>query len=207
MGRGVSSGGGQSSLGYLFGSDGTPKPAANQTTAADNTACSQKPYTASPPVDGSRQIPAGIQQKTANNYHRADGQNSGNFLTVQTHLPLVKLFTTYCCFAVLCLIFAFFLSNSSWHALLSVQFHFCYLVDWAVTIIDHKLWVLFFFFIFLHSSLAWSISPWYQTHERKVSSVCKTISALPVAQLCICKSWDNSIRITCAWKNAPSFSW
>ncbi|XP_008805159.1 protein SPIRAL1-like 1 isoform X2 [Phoenix dactylifera] len=81
MGRGVSSGGGQSSLGYLFGSDETPKPAANQTSAADDTAHSQKPSTASPPVDVSKQIPAGIQQKTANNYHRSDGQNSGNFLT------------------------------------------------------------------------------------------------------------------------------
>ncbi|KAJ8458481.1 hypothetical protein OPV22_031407 [Ensete ventricosum] len=43
MGRGVSSGGGQSSLGYLFGS--------------------------------------GIQGNLANNYHRADGQNCGNFIT------------------------------------------------------------------------------------------------------------------------------
>lgn len=86
MGRGASSGGGQSSLGYLFGSDETPKPAAKQTPAADDTAHSQKPSTASP-VDVSKQIPAGIQQKTANNYHRVDGQNSDNFLTVQTHLP------------------------------------------------------------------------------------------------------------------------
>ncbi|KAG1368659.1 Protein SPIRAL1-like 1 [Cocos nucifera] len=81
MGRGVSSGGGQSSLGYLFGSDETPKPAGSQTPAADNTARPQKPSGASAPIDVGKQTPAGIQEKTENNYFRADGQNSGNFLT------------------------------------------------------------------------------------------------------------------------------
>ncbi|XP_008786017.1 protein SPIRAL1-like 1 isoform X2 [Phoenix dactylifera] len=81
MRRGVSSGGGQSSLGYLFGSDETPKPAGNQTPVADDTAPPLKPSEASAPVDVSKQTPAGIQENTTNNYFRADGQNCGNFLT------------------------------------------------------------------------------------------------------------------------------
>ncbi|XP_073103470.1 protein SPIRAL1-like 3 isoform X2 [Elaeis guineensis] len=72
MGRGVSSGGGQSSLGYLFGSGEAPKPAAEPV---------QKPAPP-PPVDNSKQVPAGIQGTQANNYFRADGQNSGNFITL-----------------------------------------------------------------------------------------------------------------------------
>jgi len=82
MGRGVSSGGGQSSLGYLFGGGEAPKPTA--VPAADNTGSAEKPSDASPPVDKSKLIPAGIQGNTsrnANNYLRADGQNCGNFLT------------------------------------------------------------------------------------------------------------------------------
>ncbi|OAY77952.1 protein SPIRAL1-like 3 [Ananas comosus] len=73
MGRGVSSGGGQSSLGYLFGSGEAPKP-------AENTPPAQKPAP-SPPVDNTKQIPAGIQGRQTNNYFRADGQNTGNFIT------------------------------------------------------------------------------------------------------------------------------
>ncbi|KAL6012026.1 Protein SPIRAL1-like 1 [Asimina triloba] len=80
MGRGVSSGGGQSSLGYLFGSGEAPKPVVkepvqNPAPVANN----QKP--ASQPVDVTKQLPAGIQGNLANNYFRADGQNSGNFIT------------------------------------------------------------------------------------------------------------------------------
>ncbi|XP_042502358.1 protein SPIRAL1-like 2 [Macadamia integrifolia] len=108
MGRGVSSGGGQSSLGYLFGSGEAPKPAAKQAEPAQptqnaqpaqptqhaqpaqsqgqgaNNGPSPKPTVASQPVDNTKQIPAGIQgntSKNANNYFRADGQNSGNFIT------------------------------------------------------------------------------------------------------------------------------
>ncbi|KAI5660029.1 hypothetical protein M9H77_28822 [Catharanthus roseus] len=93
MGRGVSSGGGQSSLGYLFGSGGEPpKPAANNSEApkaqaapAESNGASQKPAAApaaAQPADVTKQIPAGIQaSKQQNNYYRADGQNSGNFLT------------------------------------------------------------------------------------------------------------------------------
>ncbi|RRT68121.1 hypothetical protein BHE74_00011445 [Ensete ventricosum] len=75
MGRGVSSGGGQSSLGYLFGSGEAPK------SVGDTAAPAQKP-SPPPPVDNSKQIPAGIQGSLANNYHRADGQNTGNFITL-----------------------------------------------------------------------------------------------------------------------------
>ncbi|PSS07994.1 Protein SPIRAL1-like [Actinidia chinensis var. chinensis] len=88
MGRGVSSGGGQSSLGYLFGSGEAPKA----TTKKDEVPCnsepiasngpSQKPTaTVPPPVDITKQIPAGIQGNAGNNYFRAEGQNTGNFLT------------------------------------------------------------------------------------------------------------------------------
>ena len=90
MGRGVSSGGGQSSLGYLFGSGEAPKATTNNAEAPQNsgkvtsTEPSQKPTASAsaPPVDASKQIPAGIPGNNANNYFRADGQNTGNFLTV-----------------------------------------------------------------------------------------------------------------------------
>lgn len=87
MGRGVSSGGGQSSLGYLFGSGEAPKPVTNSAEAPKNQApvetnmVSQKPTSVAQPVDASKQIPAGIQGNQTNNYFRAEGQNSGNFLT------------------------------------------------------------------------------------------------------------------------------
>ncbi|GMN42020.1 hypothetical protein TIFTF001_011235 [Ficus carica] len=88
MGRGNSSGGGQSSLGYLFGSGEAPKPAANKPAAptnegqAVNNAPASKPTVAPPqPVDISKQIPAGINSTSTNNYLRADGQNTGNFIT------------------------------------------------------------------------------------------------------------------------------
>ncbi|GAV61444.1 hypothetical protein CFOL_v3_04971 [Cephalotus follicularis] len=86
MGRGVSSGGGQSSLGYLFGDGEGPKPATSNTQAppnkepAVNSGPPAKPA-APQPVDITKQIPAGINSSSSNNYMRADGQNSGNFLT------------------------------------------------------------------------------------------------------------------------------
>ncbi|KAK9271611.1 hypothetical protein L1049_001974 [Liquidambar formosana] len=83
MGRGVSSGGGQSSLGYLFGSGETTnnvQAAQNQGHVADNGP-PQKSTAALQPVDNSKQIPAGINGNLANNYQRADGQNTGNFIT------------------------------------------------------------------------------------------------------------------------------
>ncbi|CAL5374474.1 unnamed protein product [Camellia sinensis] len=89
MGRGVSSGGGQSSLGYLFGSGEAPKATTSNVEAAQNPGKvasnepPQKPTATAPPPAGdvSKQIPAGIPGNNANNYHRADGQNTGNFLT------------------------------------------------------------------------------------------------------------------------------
>ena len=88
MGRGVSSGGGQSSLGYLFGSGEAPapKPATNNVQAPPvekpapvSHAIPEK--AAAPSTDAPKQIPAGIQGSQKNNYYRADGQNTGNFLT------------------------------------------------------------------------------------------------------------------------------
>ncbi|KAK1556769.1 hypothetical protein Q3G72_011861 [Acer saccharum] len=93
MGRGVSSGGGQSSLGYLLGSGEAPKPAPITTEAPKPTTTAsevtknqavsassetpQKSAPASPPVDPNK--PAGVPGNNANNYFRADGQNCGNF--------------------------------------------------------------------------------------------------------------------------------
>ncbi|KAG2240309.1 hypothetical protein Bca4012_023301 [Brassica carinata] len=75
MSRGGSFGGGQSSLGYLFGSDNeAPKslpPAAPKPTppyGVDSTDEDNK----------SDQKP---KMPNDNNYHRAQGQNSGNFVT------------------------------------------------------------------------------------------------------------------------------
>lgn len=81
MGRGVSSGGGQSSLGYLFGSGEAPKAPAENTAAAVNNVqvvdhSPPKTKSAPEPVDVSKQVPAGINSSTTN------GQNTGNFLTV-----------------------------------------------------------------------------------------------------------------------------
>ncbi|GMH27570.1 hypothetical protein Nepgr_029413 [Nepenthes gracilis] len=87
MGRGVSSGGGQSSLGYLFGSGEAPKPTANTAPATPNEGQVVKDGPSAIPVinpqtvDVSKQIPAGIHSNNANNYIRMDGQNSGNFIT------------------------------------------------------------------------------------------------------------------------------
>ncbi|KAH7689904.1 protein SPIRAL1 and related proteins protein [Dioscorea alata] len=88
MKRGVSSGGGQSSLSYLFGADEAPKPAAPK-PAATPTVVAEKPAPTPSPAaaateataDKYKQIPAGIQGHTTNNYFRADGQNTGNFIT------------------------------------------------------------------------------------------------------------------------------
>ncbi|CAA2989811.1 protein SPIRAL1-like 1 [Olea europaea var. sylvestris] len=77
MGRGVSAGGGQSSLGYLFGGGETP----NAPPKGSNNGSSPKPSVTPQSVDNSKQTPAGIPGNTINNYLRADGQNCGNFLT------------------------------------------------------------------------------------------------------------------------------
>lgn len=84
MGRGVSAGGGQSSLGYLFGNGETPNNASAAKTegqASTNSSPSQKPAIASSPTID-KQTPAGVRGYLKNNYYRADGQNCGNFITV-----------------------------------------------------------------------------------------------------------------------------
>jgi len=79
MSRGGSFGGGQSSLGYLFGSD------------------NEIPKTPAPPVAPKPAPPYGVDsteedheadQKpkiSNNNYQRVQGQNSGNFVTVSLY--------------------------------------------------------------------------------------------------------------------------
>ncbi|KAL1360959.1 hypothetical protein HN51_006328 [Arachis hypogaea] len=84
MGRGVSAGGGQSSLGYLFGSGETAaasnvQRASSHGQPANGGHTPSNVHTASPPTE--KQIPAGIPGTLTNNYHRAEGQNCGNFLT------------------------------------------------------------------------------------------------------------------------------
>lgn len=87
MGRGVSSGGGQSSLGYLFGDDGAPapKPTTNNVEAPpqNQAPVAGQAIPEKAPSVCDKQIPAGILGRQTNNYLRADGQNTGNFLTVR----------------------------------------------------------------------------------------------------------------------------
>lgn len=100
MGRGVSSGGGQSSLDYLFGS-GEPKPTTGRTEVAAAAPPPTKPAASEPPPkptaivpqpDATKQIPAGIQGTQTNNYFRAEGQNTGNFLTVCSIVVSLRLY-------------------------------------------------------------------------------------------------------------------
>nr|CAB09665.1 NAP16kDa protein [Arabidopsis thaliana] len=94
MGRGNSCGGGQSSLDYLFGGDApapkpvpAPRPAPTESnngpappvTAVTATALTTA-TTSVEPAELNKQIPAGIKTPV-NNYARAEGQNTGNFLT------------------------------------------------------------------------------------------------------------------------------
>ncbi|KAG5237185.1 protein SPIRAL [Salix suchowensis] len=74
MGRGVSAGGGQSSLGYLFGGGELRNLPANNPPPS-------KPAAAPQPAEINRAVPAGINSSSTNNYMRADGQNAGNFIT------------------------------------------------------------------------------------------------------------------------------
>lgn len=82
MGRGVSAGGGQSSLGYLFGSGETTDNAqvARKEGSPANNQPSIKTSPASQPI--AKQIPAGVHGHLTNNYFRSEGQNCGNFITV-----------------------------------------------------------------------------------------------------------------------------
>lgn len=83
-GRGVSYGGGQSSLSYLFGGGGDEAAAAPAKPAAAAPAPAPAPVPAAADGEKLKGIPAGVRgnQSQTNNYFRAQGQNCGNFLTV-----------------------------------------------------------------------------------------------------------------------------
>ncbi|MBV7591709.1 hypothetical protein KVQ90_24950, partial [Escherichia coli] len=55
------------------------EPAKPAAAPAAKPAPAEKPAPAA--ADVAKQIPAGIPGSRANNYYRADGQNTGNFLT------------------------------------------------------------------------------------------------------------------------------
>ncbi|XVE64793.1 hypothetical protein DITRI_Ditri07aG0130300 [Diplodiscus trichospermus] len=80
MSRGGSYGGGQSSLGYLFGADEQP-------SAPTATPPIQPPYgidiTPEQPAPSPSKLSSEkkTEKNVTNNYHRAQGQNSGNFIT------------------------------------------------------------------------------------------------------------------------------
>jgi len=95
MSRGSSYGGGQSSLGYLFGSDEQTPPPPTPRTANPPPYGIDTIMTNAPPhrVDkiaekneDSRSPSDDRKPNISNNYHRAQGQNSGNFITVSDFL-------------------------------------------------------------------------------------------------------------------------
>ncbi|XP_057768592.1 protein SPIRAL1-like 3 [Salvia miltiorrhiza] len=77
MGRGVSAGGGQSSLGYLFGGGeaAAPPPTTEPEYAA---ADADKNKLETHPTATATTT---TTNSATNNYHRSDGQNCGNFIT------------------------------------------------------------------------------------------------------------------------------
>ncbi|XP_052210362.1 protein SPIRAL1-like 5 [Diospyros lotus] len=75
MSRGGSFGGGQSSLGYLFGSD------EQKTAPPASPAVCIPPYGIDTMPDKPQESPQPKKQTISNNYHRSEGQNSGNFIT------------------------------------------------------------------------------------------------------------------------------
>ncbi|CAN1848201.1 Protein SPIRAL1-like 2 [Linum perenne] len=74
-GRGVSCGGGRSSLGYLFGSENE-----NNNINNNNNSTSSSASNKSSPTKTEDKI--NISPILKNNYYRSDGQNCGNFITV-----------------------------------------------------------------------------------------------------------------------------
>ncbi|XWS61730.1 hypothetical protein CRYUN_Cryun07bG0151000 [Craigia yunnanensis] len=79
MSRGTSYGGGQSSLGYLFSADEQP-------SAPTVTPPIQPPYgidfnPEKPPAPNKPSSDKKTEKNVTNNDHRAQGQNSGNFIT------------------------------------------------------------------------------------------------------------------------------
>ena len=117
MVRGGSSGGGQSSLGYLFGSHaGPPKAAARapnpeshqaaaeqraaglaRNSAAEEKAAPPAPVAKSEESGTSLDMSAPKMGRTSNNYHRADGQNTGNFITVSFPDPALPASMGHLC--------------------------------------------------------------------------------------------------------------
>lgn len=87
MSRGGSYGGGRSSLGYLFGNDDQPtKPQVSRVILPP-------PYGIDiSPDDQSNNPSPSPKQLVSNNYPRAHGQNSGNFLTVREDFERISLF-------------------------------------------------------------------------------------------------------------------
>ncbi|MCL7037617.1 hypothetical protein MKW94_017559 [Papaver nudicaule] len=78
----VRSRGGHSSLGYVFVGPENPKP-----FAAPNYYSTNKSSHPSPPLYNTKKTPARIvQMAQANNYYCVDGQNTGNFITVNDQL-------------------------------------------------------------------------------------------------------------------------
>lgn len=75
MGRGVSAGGGQSSLGYLFGSGEVAVAVNNPTTEVAPNAKLESASQEAASIDTNK-------TSVTNNYYRSDGQNCGNFITV-----------------------------------------------------------------------------------------------------------------------------
>ncbi|KAK6123154.1 hypothetical protein DH2020_043102 [Rehmannia glutinosa] len=77
-----------SRLPFRSGEAPAPKPATNNVQAPSqklapvvNHVIPEKPSSVAPSSDAPKQIPAGIPGSQKNNYYRADGQNTGNFLT------------------------------------------------------------------------------------------------------------------------------
>ncbi|XP_039052030.1 protein SPIRAL1-like 5 isoform X1 [Hibiscus syriacus] len=88
MSRGCSYGGGQSSLGYLFGADEQP-------SAPTETPPIQPPYGTeitpeNPPLQYKPSSEKQTEKNIINNYHRAKGQNSGNFITCCKNCRIVR---------------------------------------------------------------------------------------------------------------------
>ena len=90
MSRGGSYGGGQSSLGYLFGSDEPPReppvsPTIYQLPPYGIDITPEKPPNRPSPPE---------KQSSSNNYQRTQGQNTGNFITVsflKFSDPIIKI--------------------------------------------------------------------------------------------------------------------
>ncbi|KAL2501705.1 SPIRAL1-like1 [Forsythia ovata] len=91
MGRGVSSGGGQSSLGYLFRNAETP---AQHPASAVSKVVSEKTPAVAPPADVSKQIPAGIHRRLSAVECPRSTKRLQAKCDLLPHNPLLKLLDT-----------------------------------------------------------------------------------------------------------------